>query len=383
MTTPSQLSPEIDPENEVLVAQPDEPNVVDVDQSLEVLATTFDITSYGADYPVDGLVKRLEAGDIAVPSFDPIYEESQDIGAFQRKFVWGRPQMDRFIESLLLGLPVPGIFLIRDRTNKFMVLDGQQRLKTLQFFYSGMYSDKRYKLIHVQPPFKYLTYAELQDEDRRHLDDSIIHATILRQESESGSQDAVYSIFERLNTGGSALQPQEIRVALFPGPFLRGLSELNTNGHWRTLYGKDSPRFKDHEMILRVLSMFENSASYNRPLKGFMNKYLGKNQERALSASEPLGKLFIEAVSLLAEHVGPKAFRPLGAVNAAVIDSLCVGMMRRVAMGPISNPANFRIAYDELIKDPSYKKAIGESTSVEETVNARISAAERAFASVK
>ena len=83
-------------------------DVLDVDPDQEVITTTYDITSYGADYPVDGLVKRLEQKDIVIPSFDPVFTESTDVQGFQRRFVWTRPQMDKFVESLLLGLPVPG-----------------------------------------------------------------------------------------------------------------------------------------------------------------------------------------------------------------------------------------------------------------------------------
>ena len=103
-----------------------EPDVKDAAASEDEAASTeirYRISSYGADYPVDGLVKRLRQGDIAVPTF-------------QREFVWPLPQASRFIESLLLGLPMPSIFLSKDsETQKLMVIDGQQRLKSLRFFY--------------------------------------------------------------------------------------------------------------------------------------------------------------------------------------------------------------------------------------------------------
>lgn len=217
-------------------------DVLDVDPDQEVITTTYDITSYGADYPVDGLVKRLEQQDILIPSFDPVFTESTDVQGFQRRFVWTRPQMDKFVESLLLGLPVPGIFLVRETGNKLLVLDGQQRLRTLQAYYRGVHNGREYRLKNVQDRFVDLTYEELDDEDRRRLDDSIIHATVLRQDHPTGSQDAVYSIFERLNTGGSPLQPQEIRVALYNGEFLRRIAELNDDPDWRALYGRQHHR---------------------------------------------------------------------------------------------------------------------------------------------
>ncbi len=89
----------------------------------------YTITSYGSDMPIDGLVDRLKREDIFVPEF-------------QRNFVWTIVQASRFIESLLLGLPVPGVFLFKEpETNKLMVVDGQQRLLTPHSFYKGVFGD--------------------------------------------------------------------------------------------------------------------------------------------------------------------------------------------------------------------------------------------------
>lgn len=353
--------------------------VLDVDPDQEVVTTTYDITSYGADYPVDGLVKRLNQEDIVVPSFDPKFDGSEEVEGFQRRFVWTRPQMDKFVESLLLGLPVPGIFLVRDKTNKLLVLDGQQRLRTLQAFYKGVHGGREYKLKQVQEQFSGRGYEDLDDEDRRRLDDSIIHATVLRQDHPSGSQDAVYSIFERLNTGGSPLQPQEIRVALYNGPFLRAVSEVNENPAWRTLYGAPSTRFKDHELILRVLALFEAPHEYERPVKTFLNHYLGRNRDRV---DDDLFALFAESAETIESTIGGRAFRPVRPLNAAVVDSVMVGIMRRLQAGPVTDSAALASAYDNLIADDSYTGATASSTAAEESVEKRITLATDAFSSV-
>lgn len=91
-------------------------------------------TAYGADFPVDGLVKRLTTGDIQIPIIGAAVGPETETGGFQRQFVWSKLQADRFIESLLLGLPVPGVFLVREPSGVLLVLDGHQRLKTLQGF---------------------------------------------------------------------------------------------------------------------------------------------------------------------------------------------------------------------------------------------------------
>ena len=158
----------------------DEEAVDDLDEAAEIIPYTYSITSYGADYPVDSLVKRIEAKDILVPTFSWEAPEETEIVGFQRQYVWPRSKADRFIESLLLGLPVPGIFLVKEPSGIFLVLDGHQRLYTLQSYYQGIINGQEYRLSNVQERFVDKRYKDLDTEDRRRLDDSII-STLLNQ----------------------------------------------------------------------------------------------------------------------------------------------------------------------------------------------------------
>ncbi len=94
-------------------SEPEVDAIEDFDEAGELIPVTYTITSYGADYPVDSLVKRIDQKDIIVPTFEWDQNDSE-IAGFQRDYVWPRPKADRFIESLLLGLPVPGIFLVKE-----------------------------------------------------------------------------------------------------------------------------------------------------------------------------------------------------------------------------------------------------------------------------
>ena len=95
-----------------------EEDVEVLDEAEEDIPFTYSITSYGADYPVDSLIKRMESRDIAVPTFDWVSKEDTEVVGFQREYVWAKPKADKFIESLLLGLPVPGIFLVKEATGR-------------------------------------------------------------------------------------------------------------------------------------------------------------------------------------------------------------------------------------------------------------------------
>lgn len=359
-----------------------EEEVDDLDELNEVLPTTYSITSYGADYPVDGLVKRMTQSDIVVPLFRLAPEQGQSTVGFQREFVWKKTQADHFIESLLLGLPVPGIFLVKESNGKHLVLDGQQRLKTLESFYAGLFQGKEYTLENVQEKWVGKTYKTLHSDDRRRLDDSIIHATIVRQDEPTEDQSSIYLIFERLNSGGTFLQPQEIRVALYHGPFASLLSTLNEHPSWRELYGKKSARLKDLELILRFFSLYFYSAKYSRPMKDFLNRNMASNRSLAKHTEDELRKLFNSTVETIQEHIGVRAFRLKNAVNAAIVDSLMFGVASRLASGTITQPDKIKPAYDALLANKEYLDAAGRATADEENVKRRLNLSKKAFAVV-
>jgi len=332
---------------------------------------------------VDALVRRMNDGDIVIPTFGFSVNDSNNIQGFQRNYVWTKPKSDRFIESLLIGLPVPGIFLVRDTENKLLVLDGQQRLRTLQKFYKSSKGQEKYKLGNVHSQFKDKSYQELDPSDRRRLDDSIIHATIVRQDKPTDDQSSIYDIFERLNTGGVNLRPQEIRVALYHGKFVQLLIQLNHDVSWRTLYGNPSNRLKDLEMILRFFAFYYNGDKYSRPMKKFLNEYMGENRDLSRQCEEELKSLFTETVSFLNNNVGKSAFRPEGSLNAAVMDSVMTGLAKRLQRGDIREIDSVQHEINELFKDENYLLAVKTGTSNEEKVRRRHKLACEIFSKIK
>jgi len=347
-----------------------ETQVIDPSED-EVLDFTYSITSYGADYPIDSLINRLRSNKIRTPSF-------------QRGFVWSESKASRFIESLLLGLPVPGIFLSRDMDSPdLLVIDGQQRLKSLLFFYDGLFGDKVFKLKDVQEKFEGKTYKGLEAEDKQRLDDSIIHATIVKQDEPSEDNSSIYLIFERLNTGGMLLQPQEIRSAIYQGQFSDLLRQLNDFPAWREIYGNRSARLKDQEFILRFFAMFFFRDKYKKPLKGFLNTYMANNRNLKLNEEEQLTTIFKKTVGYVAQILGKNAFRPVRAINASVYDSMMVGIatMLSNAAKPPKKQA-FLDKYNSLLENKDYLEATNDATSDEPVVEKRMKLAIEAFSNM-
>ena len=360
----------------------DEEAVDVLDEADEVIPYTYSITSYGADYPVDSLVKRLDCGDIIVPTFDWVSEEDTEIVGFQREYVWPRPKADKFIESLLLGLPVPGIFLVKEASGRLLVLDGHQRLHTLHTYYKGSINGREYRLENVQRRFVGMRFTDLDIEDRRRLDDSIIHATVVRQDEPTQDQSSIYIIFERLNTGGVNLHPQEIRVALYHGQLVRVLKSLNEEQAWRELYGNKSRRLKDMEMILRFFAFYYRYDQYRSPMKDFLNRYMAENRNLDRQPEAELRGVFCRTTSVLDSILGRRAFRPKRAVNAAVVDSLMTGVAERLRSGEIKNPEHFRHRYEQLLSNIEYRAATEKGTSQEANVKTRMKLAKEAFTDV-
>lgn len=343
----------------------------------EVLPFKYSITSYGADYPIDGLVKRIKSGDIHVPKF-------------QRGFVWNHYQASRFVESLLLGLPVPGIFLSKEpNSNKLLVLDGQQRLRTLQYFYDGHFIDERiFRLKNVQSQFEGKTYRTLKEEDRRRLDDSILHATIVKQDEPTNDESSIYLIFERLNTGAVRLTSQEIRGGIYHGEFIDHLKVLNENKCWRDIYGPVNSQMKDQELILRFLALRYEGTEYKPPMQEFLNLYTVHNRHLQNQSRELISKAFVATIDKVHEALGRKAFRlpksaEKGRLLAPIFDAVMVGVARRLSSGPIKNISALSEEYDRLLSNEKFLAAIQKATTNEDNVRSRLREATSAFKAVK
>ncbi|MEJ6980529.1 DUF262 domain-containing protein [Pedobacter sp. P351] len=341
--------------------------IIDVDETQETEPiVVYDISNYGVDYDVEGLVKRLQRGDIFIPPF-------------QRDYVWNQAEASRLIESLLLGLPIPGVFLAKDTdSNRLSVIDGQQRLKSLQFYFNGFFNPKKedtrkrvFKLLKVQPQFEGKTYEELNEEDKINLNDSIIHATIIKQETPSDDNTSIYHVFERLNTGGRKLTSQEIRTAIYGGKLNSLIDDLNDFPAWRELFGKRNNRLKDQEMILRFFAIYYRLESYSKPMNEFMNKFNLRYKNPSDDQIEKMSELFKKTVQSIYDYFGKNAFRPDRVFNTAAFEVLMNGIAKQIDK---KNDIDVSILAKEiniLYSDSEFVDSITRATSDEKVVKRR------------
>ena len=341
------------------------------------------ITYSGQDFDVAGLVNRFRKDDILIPTFGHMDPRITSAG-FQRSFVWSRPQMDRFIESLLLGYPVPGIFLVRQSDRRYLVLDGQQRLRTLRNFMDGQHEGKEFSLQNVSEKYKGLTYASLSDSQRRQVDDTFFQATVVATDGSPESLDAVYQIFERLNAGGTQLTPHEIRVALYAGPFIDYLERLNKITAWRAIYGKKSPRLRDQELVLRILALRMAADSYEAPLKTFLNKFAGVHRrlDKGLDTTA-FEAAFTDASQMLLRVDGRSSLRPGGPqINVAMTEAVFVALLTRLQASHAVDEVKLAAALVALPEDKAFDLATSRATARVENVNDRLRIAKTAISRV-
>ncbi|GGE96109.1 DUF262 domain-containing protein [Mycetocola zhadangensis] len=340
---------------------------------------------FGADFDVAGLVRRLEDEDILVPRFDPDESEDLTIEGFQRQRVWTAPRMEKFIESLLLGWPVPSIFLVVEPDGRYLVLDGQQRLTTLQNFYSGTHLDGRpFVLTEVAEHLQNATYATLSKESQRRLNNTFIQAVVIEPAGEDG-RDAVYRLFGRLNSGGVSLTAQEIRVALYRGPLVEFIRDLNHDPSWRHLFGAPHKKLKDHELILRALSMSDvigkvaerwedddlRLTAYKPPMAQFLNHFLETHGDLA-SLAPNVAEAFGASCRLLVDAGGRDGLKFAGRLNAAHIDALLGALISAHLNGNAVTATQVKTAVAALRNDPQYVDWVSRSTSHRDSVFGRL-----------
>ena len=340
-----------------------------------VAPVRYGITSFGVDFDVEGLYRRISRGEIVIPSF-------------QRSYVWNIRQASRFIESLLLGLPVPEIFLSRDfDSDKYVVIDGQQRLRSIQFFYDGLFdpptekdTSTAFKLKGVQSDFEGLTYDKLGRTDQFQIANSTIHATVVKQDHPATDNTSVYHIFDRINSSGTRLTPQEMRSAIYRGRLIDELGALNADPIWRSIFGRLSRRQRDQEFILRFFAFYFDAESYRAPMTEFLTKFLGKNRNPDEAFLSTARDVFLRTMSAFEAALGRDAFRPDRALNAAVFDSMSVALAHRI-ISKADPPTieDIQAVRRELLADASYLDAVSRRTANEQSVRTRMEAAGRRF----
>ncbi len=304
--------------------------VTSEDEDYESAPTSYEITTYPADFTLEVLNQKWKKGEVIIPDF-------------QRRFVWKQVQASKLIESFLVGLPVPAVFFYSERkSRKYLVIDGQQRLRSIFYFFEGYFGteskDSR-KIFHLtglnpESQFHGKGFDDLQEEDRLRLLNSVLRAFIVQQ-LDPADDTSMYHIFERLNTGGTLLANQEIRNCVFHGKLIDCLKQMNQSQNWREMLGRNEfdSRGKDIELLVRFFAMRDIS-DYRKPMKDFLTKFMRKNKDATDDALSNSVRIFDQTCSAIIGTLGPKPFHIRSGLNAAVFDAVMTSFSRNLENVP-------------------------------------------------
>ena len=355
----------------------------------------YDLVSSPNDFNTKTLVDFIDSGVVIIPGF-------------QRNYVWDIRRASRLIESIVVGLPVPQVFLYEHGRNKFLVIDGQQRLMSIYYFAKGRFPRKE-KLAELrllaegkssvpaevlkkdgyftefrlnlpesipQQPNRFhgLSYPSMEDEHRSSFDLRTIRHIIVRQVGPTGDY-AMYEIFNRLNSGGMNLTPQEIRRCTFDSQFYDMLYRTNIQEEWRNLVGTEIPdtRMRDVEILLRGFAMLINEEDYRPSMVKFLNMF---SKEAKAFDSRRLEQLLnlLNSFLVSCEDLPANAFHSVqGRFSPMIFDSVFVAACKRpYSMGETIEGKINLASLNRLKEDESFRSATQSQTTSQSNVKLRL-----------
>ncbi len=249
---------------------------------------------------------------------------------YQRRLVWDTKKRSLFIESLLLNIPVPPLFLYEHELNRYEVMDGQQRLNAVAEFYEDAFALRgleRWKELNG------LKYSDLPDNLKRGLDRRRLSTTVLlfeeNSKTETNREDIRKIVFERLNTGGQSLNAQELRNCIYSGTFNNLLISLSSDALFRKIWEitKESlsptphdeldnipedhslyRRMTDCQIVLRFFT-FRNSALIKGSVRSMLDNCMEKYKDAPEKQISELKNIFQSRLHLAHEIFGENTFR--------------------------------------------------------------------------
>ncbi len=346
----------------------------------------FNITSFGTDLTFRELITMYEEGELEKPEL-------------QRNYVWSKNEASRFIDSILLGLPVPSIFLAKTDEEQHLIVDGYQRIMSVyDYVKKGVFGGdgKSFSLSNtenINEKWRGKTFQELQPKEQKRIKTSPIHAIVFEQK-EPKDDTGMYQIFERINTNGRVLKPQEIRNCVYHGSFNQLLMELNQNQDWRNLYNHSGPdaRMSDMELILRMfafayISKQKEIEQTQINLVKYLNLFMERNSNLEMVSKEQLQKEFTDIVQFFCNCFDENLFRNgkkkdgtlvySKKINPAIVDSVYAATVYARGCNKLSALREMDLTrrYDQLIENNDYQDAISKRTTNIEKIKKRISLA--------
>jgi uncharacterized protein with ParB-like and HNH nuclease domain len=351
---------------------------------LQKLAKERTVKTQSIEYDLETLVKKINRNTIKL---DPEY---------QRNHRWSEETSSKLIESLILNIPVPLVYLSQDvdvddeadDLARYSVIDGQQRLTAI---FNFMTNELVLEGMEVLEPLNGSLYKDLPPFLSRRLEERTIKC--LRIDSTLDSQ-VKYDIFERLNSGSVKLEAQELRNAIYRGPFNKLIKELAKHEDFRILNqinlenpdeSKKVQKMEDVELVLRFFALQNNNyKNLKKGFKTFLSESMGKFNKLSDDELTQLKDKFLKTMNVIREYFGDQGFAKyrfeneefvqMSKFNAAVYDALAIAVVDSVDLDSPDFSKLNKDTFQALFKDKTFFDTVSGSVNDKEKVTTRIDA---------
>ncbi|MBL0934561.1 MAG: DUF262 domain-containing protein [Rhizobiaceae bacterium] len=322
---------------------------------------------YATDWTVETILSQLSRNNIQLnPNF-------------QRRDAWSNSRKSKFIESIIIGLPIPQLVLaeVKEERGKYIVLDGKQRLLSLLRYTESRDDPKRgfgLSSLEARPDLARIKYSRLYSDPNYEQDlnsflNYTIRTVIIRNWP---TREFLYQVFLRLNTGSVKLSSQELRQAMAPGGFSTFADDFSAaSKQILALLGRDEPdpRMRDVELLVRHLAFRNNLASYGGRMKSFLDEFCiaqnrqWENAEPAMiSQAHEFERGIDVLMRVLKERLGRKPDSQ--SFNRAVFDALSFYTVHdEIRKAMLENADRVREEYDAIFKNERFADAIESDTA--------------------
>jgi len=270
------------------------------DSPLEIEPDKRRVKTEKQDLPVETLVGWVNRGKL---NLQP---------DFQRNFVWNSSKASRLVESLLLAIPIPVIYVAEEANRTYSVVDGQQRLTSICSYVNGAFPNgQNFKLsgLQVLTDLNRKAFGDLPIELQEEILNFTLRFIIIEKDSDP---DVKFEVFERLNLGAEKLNDQEVRNCVYRGNYNELLRSLSQNEYLLRILQSKEPhtRMADRQLILRFFAMWRNThRNYKGPSKRFLNTEMEQHRNLSEEALAEMREVFEKSIEMTYAVFQERAFR--------------------------------------------------------------------------
>lgn len=304
---------------------------------------------------------------------------------FQRNLVWKKQQKSQFIESIILNIPLPPLYFRKELNGDYIVVDGLQRTSTLNEFLADKFTLTGLEAL---PDLNDDSFEMLESRLRARIEDRKLLVYILQPQV---PMKVVYDIFNRINTGGTKLERQEIRNCIFIGKSTDLLKELANSNQFKEAIdrGISPTRMKDREAVLRCLafSIFDYQKDYKNSMDEFLERAMKKlNTMDDLSIAN-LKSEFLRVMKMTYKLFAGKNFRlptqfSRGRINIAILESVYYFFSLHQNSHISLHTSEIKNNFNELLKSNSYIESVKYSTGSTSQVSTRFRLANQILSNI-